>query len=209
MWTEFTREKPARRFLAAIVTCAALAAAVGLAWFISAARSEPTVGGFQSLPSWPIVFSLPQGVSWSRSGPERDETSPDGAFGSVAFEGRRSGLGVCLVLIGFQVLPASATAGEAMLEMTGQELSDGRPVMLGPLNGTMMEYSPRRGTRCLAAVACSDRGLALVVQYVAPEGSPNAGLIFQSVCRSIDYRRWWIKHGLDALSLFTDAAIRR
>jgi hypothetical protein len=198
MWREYTREVPARPFFAVIGSGLALAVVTGLAWVITDARTVPPVETVQSLPEWPIAFTLPQSLSWRRStGRLHGETSPDGMRGSAAYVGKSSGQSDAALIVSFAVLPEGTTGEEAMLRLTGENPLNEEPIGMGPLTGTMFELRHGGGLTSMAAAACSDRGLAIAVEFVTLERDSHARLSFLEVCRSIRYKEWWIRHRKD------------
>lgn len=193
MWQEYTRETPARPYLGVVGTGLALAAATGLAWLVSQSRALPAADAVQSLPEWPIVFTLPQGLSWVKADdPERGDVSPDGMRGGVAYRGRGRDQPDAALAVAFAVMPEGTTAAEALHELTGHEAAKREEIRIGPLTGTMIESRRSSGLTTLAAAACSERGLAIAVEYATEDHGSGARLTFRKVCRSIEYKSWSI-----------------
>lgn len=197
MWREYTRETPARPFLAPLGAGLALAAALGLAWLVGTARAGPAVWGPQSPPHWPVEFTLPEGFTWVQQ--DRAESSVDGMIGNLAYEGRSSDLVPSVLGVSFAVLPAGTAVDRAAVELLGLELADARPTRLGPLEGKTAEARSGAEVRILAAVAVSERGLAVAVQLVSPRLGSGERSAFQAVCRSIQYRKWWVRKPEDGV----------
>jgi hypothetical protein len=202
MWQEYTRETPARPFLAVLGTGLALAAATGLAWLVTDARAIPTTEVVQSPPDWPIAFKLPLGVSWVRRGDSsRGDMSWDGAQGAISYAGKGSDQLGSALIVAFGVLPEGTSAEEALFRLTGHRARAAEETTVGPLTGTMAASRSGTGALNLAAAACSERGLAFAVEYVTLEHGSRARLAFQEVCRSIKYKDWSIKHRTDEFFL--------
>jgi hypothetical protein len=194
MWQEYTRETPARPFLAVIGSGLALLAAASLAWVITDARAVTGGGAVQSLPDWPIVFTLPRGYSWVKNTDDLyGDASPTGMRGSAAYMCKSPEHRDALLIVAFAVLPEGSTAEEAMLRLAGQEPQDEEPISVGPMPGAMTVVERGGGARAMVAAACSERGLAIAVGYAALDRDAGGRLLFREVCQSIKYKDWWVR----------------
>jgi hypothetical protein len=189
MWYEYNHETQVRRYLAVICTAAALAAATGLAWFVAGAHAVPAAERVQALAEWPIVFTLPPGVSWIRTREGLpDEASGDRMQGTVAFVGRSPEHRDSKLLVQYAVLPGGTTLDEAMFELTGRKAGDAKKIRMGPSTGAMVESPRSEGMISLLGIACSDKGLVIIVEYATFDRDSRARLAFKAVCRSIEYK---------------------
>jgi hypothetical protein len=203
MWREFTRERPARPYLAWGCSALALVTAVGSAWLVVRSRAQPTTEGLQSLPHWPIAFTLPGGLTWSPDeGARTNGMSADGMSGSMLYVGRSAGWGPSVMIVGFQVFPEGTTPEQVLKDLTGRAPGDAQRIRMGPMKGVMLELPAEQGKAVrLVGAGCTERGLAVVVQHVTPAPNPQARRIFRAVCRSIEYKAWWIRPSVDGLLL--------
>jgi hypothetical protein len=197
MWQEYTRETPARPLLAPLGTGLALAATLALAWVVRPAAAGPSVSGLQSPPRWPVAFTLPNGFTWAEQ--TDGEESLDGLSGNLVYDGLSSDLLPSVLGVSFAVLPEAADAQQAAVELLGHEISNPRPVKIGPLQGLMAESRDSSGVRFLSAAAVSESGLAVSIHYVSPRITTRERSAFQVVCQSIQYRKWWTGKPNDGL----------
>jgi hypothetical protein len=194
MWYELNPETQVRPHLAVICTAAALVAATCLAWLVTGVHVVPAAERMQSLGEWPIVFTLPPDVSWVRSSDRLpDEASQDGMQGSAAYVGKSPEQRDSILLVQYAVLPEGTTVDEAVLELTGRKVGDAEKIRMGPLTGAIVESRRSRGSMSLLSIACSDRGLAIIIEYATLDRDSRARLAFEAVCRSIQYKDWSIK----------------
>jgi len=119
--------------------------------------------------------------------------------GSVAYDGRSSDLAPSVLGFSYAVLPEVADAQEAAAHLLEQEMTNARPIKMGPMKGIAAEARRGAGIRVLSAVAVSKRGLAVAVQFASPRISARERAAFQAACESIQYRKWWIGKPDDSL----------
>ena len=199
MWTEFTREKPARRGLALLTTFVALAGTTGLAWTMTSARAAPTLDSRDQFPpGWPFAFTLPSGYSWSPQGlTGAGDSLADGNGGLAAYLGEtpigdRASL---VILYGF--LSDKSTPELIRRELSITDLAAGRPIRIGPIDGHVVSVGipSRRGaqqTRFLAGGSLPV-GLAVRIDFQTTSDSEDASRAFEELCRSVTFKDWWIE----------------
>lgn len=193
MWKEFTRERSARRGWTVATLSLTFIGTVGLAKIMVDVRTDQgaVVAGRQSMPGWPIAFTLPTDQQWRyRQDPYGQIIGVDADGKTVAYEGRGLSGGYGILMVTFKVMSQNTPPDEVAREMLGEDLGPSEKIAMGPLEGRLSLNASAFGSRSAMAFGCSAEGLGIGVICAMPgKGGEEAGIV-RSVCESIAFKPW-------------------
>ncbi|MFQ5412067.1 MAG: hypothetical protein ACE5EC_07205 [Phycisphaerae bacterium] len=185
MWTQVSREKPARRGWTLGMMCLAFIGTISLAYVVVDRR---VLSGRQSPPGWPIAFTLPDAYRWSRM-PE-SSADPRGSSDSshlVSLIGNSPAHGLCTLMIGY----GTGTQGTEIVRAAGgfgilDRLLSSREFRVGLLSGRMVVREDGSGeTRIYIRGRVADTK-DIEVLFTSEASASRALSIAESLCASIE-----------------------
>ena len=193
MWKEYTREKPARRGWTLAMMGLAFVGTIGLAKILTDERAPAVLDltQRQSLPRWPLSFKLPDDFRWTpvrgaiRAPPQLGNLA---GMGIAAFRGWNETGAHTEVLFRFRLVQDSISP-----ELTAERVflipvDEGVDIEIDSTPGIMSISLGKDGSTRFSAVACSERGVAVLVVFHADPRVDGKTEVFEAICNSIAFQ---------------------
>lgn len=185
MWTQYSREQPARRGRTLATLSLAFIGTVVVAYVMVERR---TLSGRQCPAGWPIAFTLPDAYDWHfLPDARRQRAARTGSSGIVTYVGQRDPRVTCNVLIGY----ASGSGARAIGGTAGgfgllDQLLGSREIAVGPLAGRMVVRSDEGGETRMYAQASTRGDLNIEVLLLSEGAVAEEFPVFEAICGSIE-----------------------
>ncbi len=188
MWTEYSREKPARpRWTLVTMGLAFIATVIGAKVMVDSGGSA--VSGWQELDGWPIVFELPADYRWGcERGIGRTGAQAGGDRGVAQFRGQDASGNQVILRIEFNRLPRAGKLRDALEEMTGMVSGWDSQMTIGPFEGVVSVSDESGYGMDITAAGFDGEGLGIVIVLRSGRALSAAMQTFRSLCESIEHR---------------------